>query len=45
MIWQYIKRDSKKIEHWFNSKVKKGVSGFNDYQEFLNWYSQDKVRP
>lgn len=43
MDWKYLKRDEKKKREWFNSKVRKGESGFNDYQDFLNWYSQDKI--
>jgi len=46
MSWIYTPKTSKQIENWYKDKIKKESSGFIDFEDFKEWYSnnvQDKT--
>lgn len=43
MDWKYIERPEQALKTWYNTKVREGISGFENFEDFKDWYSQEKV--
>lgn len=42
MAWSYKRKTDKQLKDWFNKKVKENRSGFNDLEDFRDWYDKGK---
>lgn len=43
MAWEYKPKTDKQLSDWYKAKVREGISGFNSYEDFRNWYdTKDK---
>ena len=44
MTWIYKKKTHKQLKNWFNDKMRKGRTGFLNFDDFKNWYDgREKV--
>ena len=39
MDWQYKPKSEDQLKKWYKSKVRKNQSGFQDYDDFIEWYN------
>jgi hypothetical protein len=39
--WEYSRKTKEQIEQWYSDTEKDGLSGFDDLEDFLDWYEEN----